>query len=115
MTSSAPTMAGSTSLNASAELARAIAFMQTILRTGPVIASARDDQRYALVDGRGGPARRWSAHATLPIRNADQPSVTAVGAYRLIASSICGSTDARPCSADATVLTRLPRAPRRCR
>jgi Oxidoreductase molybdopterin binding domain len=31
--------------------------------------------------------------------------------YRLIASSACRSTDARPCSADATVLTRLPRPP----
>jgi hypothetical protein len=43
-------MVASTSLNASVELARAIASMHTILRTGPVIASGLDDQRYALGD-----------------------------------------------------------------
>jgi hypothetical protein len=57
-------MVASTSLNASVELARAIASMHTILRTGPVIASALDDQRYALAMGAavllgdGQPARR---------------------------------------------------------
>src|SRR4051812_10825240 len=58
-------MVASTSLNASVELARAIASMHTILRTGPVIASGLDDQRYALGDWRSGPPRRWSRHATL--------------------------------------------------
>src|SRR4051795_12182402 len=77
-TSPARTMVASTSLNASVELARAIASMHTILRTGPVIASGLDDQRYALGDWRSGPPRRWSRHATLTIRNADQTSVTAV-------------------------------------
>ena len=43
-------MLASTSLNASVELARAIASIHTILRTGPVIASGLDDQRYALGD-----------------------------------------------------------------
>jgi hypothetical protein len=43
-------------LNASVELARAIASMHTILRTGPVIASGLDDQRFALGDWRSGPA-----------------------------------------------------------
>ena len=47
-------MVASTSLNASVELARAIASMHTILRTGPVIASGLDDQRYALGDRRSG-------------------------------------------------------------
>ena len=46
--------------------------MHTILRTGPVIASGPDDQRYALGDWRSGPPRRWSGHATLTTRNADQ-------------------------------------------
>jgi hypothetical protein len=46
--------------------------MHTILRTGPVIASGLDDQRYALGDWRSGPPRRWSGHATLTTRNADQ-------------------------------------------
>jgi hypothetical protein len=45
-------MVASMSLNASVELARAIASMHTILRTGPVIASGLDDQRYALGDWR---------------------------------------------------------------
>src|SRR3954453_4666145 len=45
-------MVASTSLNASVELARAIASMHTILRTGPVIASGLDDQRCALGDWR---------------------------------------------------------------
>jgi hypothetical protein len=45
-------MVASTSLNASVELARAIASMHTILRTGPVIASALDDQRIRPGDGR---------------------------------------------------------------
>jgi hypothetical protein len=65
-------MVASTSLNASVELARAIASMHTILRTGPAIASGLDDHRYALGDWRSGPPRRWSGHATLTIRNADQ-------------------------------------------
>ena len=65
-------MVASTSLNASVELARAIASMHTILRTGPVIASGLDDQRYALGDWRSGPPRRWSGHATLTMGNADQ-------------------------------------------
>src|SRR3954465_7764613 len=43
-------MVTSTSLNASVGLARAIASMHTILRTGSVIASGLDDQRYALGD-----------------------------------------------------------------
>ena len=43
-TSSARTMVASTSLNASVELARAFASIDTILRTGPVIASVLDDQ-----------------------------------------------------------------------
>src|SRR3954454_24660145 len=55
-----------TSLNASVELTRAIASMHTILRTGPVIASGLDDQRYALGDWRRGPPRRWSGHADDP-------------------------------------------------
>jgi hypothetical protein len=41
-------MVASTSLNASIELVRAIAFMHGIVRTGPGIASSLDDQRYAL-------------------------------------------------------------------
>jgi hypothetical protein len=68
-------MVASTSSNASVELARAIASMHTILRTGPVIASGLDDQRYALGDWRSGPPRRWSGHAALAMRNADQQSV----------------------------------------
>ena len=44
-------MVASTSWN-SVELARAIASMHTILRTGSVIASGLDDQRYALGDWR---------------------------------------------------------------
>jgi hypothetical protein len=47
-------MVASRSLNASVELARAIASMHTILRTGPVIASGLDDQRYALGEWRSG-------------------------------------------------------------
>src|SRR5512132_910127 len=74
-TSSARTMVASKSLNASVKLARAIASIHTILRTGPVIASGLDDQRYALGDWRSGPPRRSSGHATFAIRNADQPSV----------------------------------------
>jgi hypothetical protein len=68
-------MVASKSLNASVKLARAIASIHTILRTGPVIASGLDDQRYALGDWRSGPPRRSSGHATFAIRNADQPSV----------------------------------------
>jgi len=44
-------MVASTSLNASVELARAIASMHTILRTSSVMASGLDDQRYALANG----------------------------------------------------------------
>ena len=62
-------MVASTSLNASVELARAIASMHTILRTGPVITSGLDDQPYALGDWRSGPPRRWSGHATLAVLN----------------------------------------------
>src|SRR3954447_9389639 len=43
-------MVASTALNASFELARAIASMHTILRADRVIASGFDDQRYALGD-----------------------------------------------------------------
>jgi hypothetical protein len=47
-------MVASRSLDASVELARAIASMHTILRRGPLIASRLDDQRYALGDWRRG-------------------------------------------------------------
>src|SRR4051812_2740975 len=56
--SSGRTMVANTSLNASVELARAIASMRTSLRTDPVIASGLGDQRYAVGDWRSGPPRR---------------------------------------------------------
>src|SRR3954452_11028080 len=79
-------MVASTLLNASVELARAIASMNTILRTGPVIASALDDQAIRAGDWPSGPPRRWSGHATLAIRNADHNLATAVVQRRTSAS-----------------------------